>query len=234
MQRWLANKLAVHAWFCSEDACRLKGSTASPLEPSRSLTGSTNLFWTGITCLDMAGSHWNGSIAAFKHGWNMFGLHSTLYTPRFTLSTPLSAFHTLDSILRSPRSTLHALYSKLSRSTLRTLHSTLHVPHCTLYTLHSNSTLYTLHSTLYSPRFAIHTPHSTLHILHSTHLPRSFAISSVATCTLPTYYRFWRCTVVSEDLPCIGACALASAPWSPYIPIRAKPPTGPSEPSKFI
>ena len=125
-------------------------------------------------------------LTAFKHGWNMFGLHSTLYTPRFTLSTPQSAFHTLDSILRSPRSTLHALYSKLSLSTLRTLHSTLRVPH---------STLHTVHSTLCTP-----TPHSTLHTLQST------------------YYRFWRCTVVSEDLPCIGACALASAPWSPKGP----------------
>ena len=118
-------------------------------------------------------------LTAFKHGWNMFGLHSTLYTPRFTLSTPQSAFHTLDSILHAPHSTLYTPSFPSLHCALYTPHSTFHTPRCTLYTLHSNSTLHTLQS---------------------------------------TYYRFWRCTVVSEDLPCIGACALASAPWSPKGP----------------
>jgi hypothetical protein len=90
-------------------------------------------------------------LTAFKHGWNMFGLHSTLYTPRFTLSTPQSAFHTLDSILRSPHSTLYTPSFPSLHCALYTPHSTFHTPHSTLYTLHFALQLHTLHSTLYSP-----------------------------------------------------------------------------------
>ena len=76
--------------------------------------------------------------------WWHSPLHSTLYTPNFTL-------HTLNS-------TLHF--------TLYTPHFKLYTWHFTLYTPHFK--LYTWHFTLRTPHFTLYTFHSTLHTLHFT------------------------------------------------------------------
>ena len=70
--------------------------------------------------------------------WGKPNLHSTLYTPHYTLRALHPTLYSQNSTIYTPHSTLDSLHSTLytAHFTLHTLHFRLDTPHFTLYTLH--------------------------------------------------------------------------------------------------